>query len=340
MEWIGIDLHKTESQICILEEDGGVFERRIKTSSDRFRAVLGCRPPARVLLEASTESEWVARLIEGMGHEVIVADPNFAAMYATRSRKVKTDRRDARTLAEACRLGAYRAAHRTSEKQTHARATLTVRDVLVRSRSRLISVARALLRREGLRLPSGEAESFVSRVETLSISPALLAEIGPIVTLLPAITDEINELDRDIAATARMDPVTARLQTAPAVGPIIATAFAATIDDPHRFRGAHQVQAYLGLVPSEMSSGEKQKRGHITKAGNPRVRWLLVQAAWSILRSTRRDSAALREWAMAVASRRGKRVAVVALARRLAGVLFAMMRDETAYDPPRLRAVA
>jgi len=204
MEWIGIDLHKTESQICILEEDGGVFERRIKTSSDRFRAVLGCRPPARVLLEASTESEWVARLIEGMGHEVIVADPNFAAMYATRSRKVKTDRRDARTLAEACRLGAYRAAHRTSEKQTHARATLTVRDVLVRSRSRLISVARALLRREGLRLPSGEAESFVSRLETLSISPALLAEIGPIVTLLPAITDEINELDRNIAATARM----------------------------------------------------------------------------------------------------------------------------------------
>jgi transposase len=97
-----IDVHKKESQICILGEDGQVMvERRVRTERDCFAAALGGKAKARVLIEASTESEWVARCIEGLGHEVIVADPNFAAMSATRSRRVKTDRRDARTLAEA-----------------------------------------------------------------------------------------------------------------------------------------------------------------------------------------------------------------------------------------------
>src|SRR5216684_5713560 len=107
MEHLGIDVHKVESQICILTESGKVVERRIRTQRERFAAVLGERPRARILIEASTESEWVARCLEELGHEVVVADPNFAAMYATRSRKVKTDLRDARTLAEACRLGAF-----------------------------------------------------------------------------------------------------------------------------------------------------------------------------------------------------------------------------------------
>ena len=111
MDNIGLDPHTRERQLCILCEEGTVMERRIATTRERFRAVLGVRPRARILLEASTESEWVARELEALGHEVIVADPNFAPMYATRSRRVKTDKRDARTLAEACRLGAYRPAH-------------------------------------------------------------------------------------------------------------------------------------------------------------------------------------------------------------------------------------
>jgi transposase len=127
MEHIGIDVHKVESQICVLTESGEVIEWRIRTQRDRFAAVLGERPRAKILIEASTESEWVARCLEELGHEVVVADPNFAAMYATRSRKVKTDLRDARTLAEACKLGAYRAAHRTSDRQGHVRAQLSVR---------------------------------------------------------------------------------------------------------------------------------------------------------------------------------------------------------------------
>src|SRR5438094_6402197 len=161
MDHVGIDVHKQESQICILTEAGELIEQRIRTEPQRFAAVLGDRPRARILIEASTESEWVARCLESLGHEVVVADPNFAPMYATRNRKVKTDRRDARALAEACVLGAYHAAHRLSDPQRHVRGRLGVRDALVHTRARYISVIRALLRQHGYRVPSGSADSFI-----------------------------------------------------------------------------------------------------------------------------------------------------------------------------------
>jgi len=128
---------------------GELVEHRIRTEPERFAAMLGGQPRARILVEASTDSEWVARCLEGLGHEVIVADPNFAPMYATRTRKVKTDRRDARALMDACVLGAYRPAHRLSDAQRHVRGRLGVRDALVRTRTRYISLIRALLRPHG-----------------------------------------------------------------------------------------------------------------------------------------------------------------------------------------------
>jgi transposase len=139
MDHIGIDVHKKESQICMLADGGELIEQRIRTEPERFAAVFGKRPRARILIEASTDSEWVARCLEGLGHEVIVADPNFAPMYATRTRKVKTDRRDARALADANLLGAYRPAHRLSDPQRHVRGRLGVRDALVRTRTRYIA---------------------------------------------------------------------------------------------------------------------------------------------------------------------------------------------------------
>jgi transposase len=112
------------------------------------------------------------------------------------------------------------------------------------------------------------------------------------------------------------------------------------VDDVARFRGAHQLEAYQGLVPSEWSSSEVQRRGHITKAGNSRMRRLLVQAAWCILRRHKKpETAALREWAERIASRRGRPIAAVALARRLAGVLFALWRDGTVYDASKVRGL-
>src|SRR5215813_1532408 len=171
MENIGIDVHKKESQLCIIAENGEVIERRIRTDRARFGEVLGKRARARILVEASTESEWVARCLEELGHEVIVADPNYAPMYAQRSRRVKTDRRDAEALAQACRLGAYRPAHRTSDPQRHIRALLGVRESLVRTRVRWIVLIRSLLRREGYRVRDGQTSSFAERVGELELPP-------------------------------------------------------------------------------------------------------------------------------------------------------------------------
>jgi transposase len=216
-----------------------------------------------VLVEASTESEWVARHLETLGHEVIVADPNFAPMYATRSRRTKTDRRDACTL-----------------------------------------------------------------------------EVLPLFEVLVPINEQIAAADHRIAALARTDAEMALLATAPSIGPITASAVVATVDDIKRFASAHHFDAFLGLVPGERSSGEKRRIGRITKAGNSRVRYLLVEAGWRILRARDLETAALRERGLRIAERRGKRIAVVAIARRLAGILYALWRDQQTYDRTKLRTGA
>ncbi len=333
MEYVGIDVHKQSSHICLLTEEGEVIEERIRTDPSRFAAILGARSRGRIVIEASTESEWVARCLEALGHEVVVADPNYAPMYATRQRRVKTNRRDARMLAEAARLGAYRPAHRVSDAQRHIRAQLAVRDALVRTRVRYLGVIRALLRHEGVRVGSGSAAGFRARLQARDLPERLQAGIGPLVSVLAPVNEQIAVADARIAQIVEHDAVVTRLCTAPGVGAVTAVAFVATLDDVARFRGAHQVEAYLGLVPQELSSGERRHRGPITKTGNGRARWLLVEAAWTILRSTHPSTAALRAWAERIAERRGKRVAVVALARKLAGILYAMWRDGTEYQP-------
>ena len=331
MEQIGIDVHKNESQICRLTGEGEILEQRIATRRDRFGAVLGDLPRARILIEASTESEWVARCLEDLGHEVIVADPNFAPMYATRSRRVKTDRRDAQALMDACRLGAYRSVHRTSEEQRQVRALLIVRDNLVRARVRQIQVMRALLRREGLRVRSGQTASFGLRMAAVELPEWLRTIVAPIRAAMDEGNRQLTIVDRAIEQVVRNDPVVQRLCTAPGIGPVTATAFVATLDCVERFSRAHQVEAYIGLVPCEFSSGERQQRGGVTKTGNTRLRWLLVEAAWSILRYQNPRTETLRLWAERISLRRGRRIAVVALARRLAGILYAMWRDGTQF---------
>ncbi len=337
MDHIGMDVHKKESQICILAEGGELIEQRIRTEPERFAAVLGPRPPARIVIEASTDSEWVARCLEALGHEVIVVDPNFAPMYATRTRKVKTDRRDARALADACLLGAYRPAHRLSDPQRHVRGRLLVRDAVVRTRTRYISLIRALLRQHGYRVPSGSAEGFLSRVRSLALPGCLRSQIAPLLAVMRHLNTQLAYSDEAIEHIAVQDPRVQRLRSVPSVGPVTAAAFVATIDDAQRFRRAHQVEAYLGLVPREFSSGESQHRGHITKAGHARMRWLLIQVAVSILRRRPPQAEALRTWALHIAARRGQAIAVVALARRLAGILYALLRDGSVFTPQHVR---
>jgi transposase len=332
MDCIGFDLGKVASQICVITEDGELIERRIKTDRENLTKLFGGRAPARVLLETGTESEWVARHLEGLGHEVVVADTNFAAMYATRSRRVKTDKRDARTLAEACKLGAYRPAHRASDRRRHTRAMLAVREVMVRTRAKYITLICSLLRRDGFRVSTGASRYFLLRLARLELPELLAVEVAPLVSLLRELNERIRGLDAELAKEAEEDAVVSRLRSVPGVGVITATSFVAALDEAERFPSAKQARAYLGLVPSERSSGEKQRRGRISKAGPSRVRYVLVEAAWVILR--RRDAATtgLHDWATRVRQRRGACVAAVALARKLAGILYAMWRDGTRFE--------
>jgi transposase len=334
MEYGAIDLHLRASQIRIVREDGSVIlDRRIPTSREAFVARFGGRPRMRVLLETGTESEWVAQAIEGCGHEVIVADPNYALMYGARQRQVKTDKRDVAALAEACRLGIYRAAHRVSAAQRQERRRLRVREQLVRVRTQAINVLRAQLKQEGYRLRSGSAETVVARYETLLVPEALQQAVAPVIALLRHLAPALAQADAAARTRAAADPIVRRLMTAPGVGPITGLTYRATVDDIGRFRDAGSASAFFGLVPREDSSGERQRRGRITKAGPPVARSLLIQAAWVVWRH-KAGGGALHAWVTGVAARRGKRIAVVALARRLSRILFAMWRDEAEYRVP------
>ncbi len=311
MEYGAIDLHKKESQVRIITADGAVIDRRILTTRDRLTAVFGGRARMPILIEASTESEWVAQHLESLGHEVIVADPNYGAMYARRSRRVKTDRRDAVALADACQHGNYRPAHRRSARQRIVQSMLNVRRELSDSRTRGISVARAITRAGGFRVRSGRAETFLERLAALELPASMTATLLPLRHVIDVLDDEIAIADDQFEKVAAEDPVTTRLMTVPHIGPITATAFVAALDDAARFDGAAQVTSYLGLA-------------------------LLVQAAWRISRSSDAKTAGLRAWADAITHRRGKKVAMVALARRLARLLFAMWRDQTEYQAKRV----
>ena len=340
MEYGAIDLHTKESEIRIIDEAGAVvFERRIATTRTRLTDVFGSRTPLRILLESGTGSEWVAQHLEGLGHEVVVADPNYTPMYGQRTRRIKTDRRDVAALAEANRLGIYRAAHRVSAPQRDVRRRLRVREQLVHVRRQAINLMRAQLRSEGVRVPTGATKTFVERFHASEASAAVRAAMAPLVELLAALAPLLGQAEQRTRRAAHADPIARRLMTAPGVGPVVALAFQATVDDVGRFATPGAVTSYLGLVPREASSGERQRKGAITKTGPRRMRVLLIQSAWHLWRSPA-GSATLHAWARRLGDRRGRRIAVVALARRLARILWAMWRDDRDFEPARVGRLA
>lgn len=338
MDYAAIDLHKKECQVRIVTTAGEVHDCRVRTTREALAGVLGGRPRARVLIEASTESEWVAEHVEGLGHEAVVVDPNYAPMYGMRSRRVKTDLRDTVALTEACRQGIYRVVHRRSAEQRVRQWELSVRDQLIRTRTRAVNGVRAITRAVGARLPAARGPRVVSQVATLALPPTARAALEPLCALITHTTTALAALDAQFAARAADDPVCRRLMTAPGIGPLTAVAFVAALDDPARFRSASQVAQYLGLVPHEQSSGERQRRGRTVRSAQPRVQALLVQAGWRLLRSSDPAAAGLRAWGDQLAARRGRKIAVVALARRLARLLWAMWRDATPFRPAVRRA--
>ncbi|MGH7327180.1 MAG: IS110 family transposase [Polyangiaceae bacterium] len=153
--------------------------------------------------------------------------------------------------------------------------------------------------------------------------------------MIDALTDNISQADAELDEMVKADETCPRLMTVPGVGPVTAMRFVSTLDDISRFRNAHDVESYLGLVPGEHSSGEKKRRTSITKAGNAQMRAVLAQAAWSIRRVRKNDPMVL--WSLEVEKRRGKLVAAIALASKIAGVLFALWRDGTEYDAAHVK---
>jgi transposase len=337
MVYGAIDLHLRYSQIRIVDEEGRVLrERRVVTAREVLVAAFAGLGSLRILLESGTESEWVAQTLEAAGHAVVVADPNYLPMYGERQRKVKTDRRDVAALAEANRRGWYRPAHRTSAAQRAVRQLLRSRRHLVRMRSGTMSVLRALLRQSGYRLRPGSPERAPERLAELTLPAALDETIAPLRRTVATLNEEIAALDARCDTLAQADAVVQRLQTVPGVGPVVALTFRAHVDQVSRFSRASQVSAAMGLVPREDSSAERRHRGHITKAGPSEVRSLLVQAAWACWRS--KKSGTLHAWVERVAARRGRRIAVVALARRLSRILYALWRDQSVFAAATLAA--
>ncbi len=337
MVYGAIDLHMRYSQIRIDDETGAVLrDQRIVTTRERFITAFTGWGAMRILVETGTESEWVAQALEAAGHEVVVADPNYAAMYGELTRKVKTDRRDVAALAEANRRGWFRPAHRSSGTQRETKQILRSRRFLVQTRSGAVSLVRALLRQEGYRLGTGSCETVPTRVAKLAVRPELAETLAPLCRQIVALTREIHAIDGRLQTRTASDAIVARLRSVPGVGLIVATTFRAFVDRHERFAHAGQVSAAIGLVPREDSSAERRHRGHITKAGPRELRSLLIQAAWVCWRHG--GSGTLRAWVDRLAERRGRRIAVVALARRLSRILFALWRDETTFDGTRLAA--
>lgn len=211
--------------------------------------------------------------------------------------------------------------------QRAVRRDLQVRRILIQQRTQTISVLRTLIRQTGLRVPTGAAETMGARVQSMTLSAALQTTLAPLLAVLDGLAPLITAADAVTVRQAQADPITRRLQTIPGIGPVTALTYRATLDAVTRFPDAAAVTSYLGLTPREKSSGARQVRGGITKAGPGELRSLLVQAAWSVWRTRGHAAQALRAWAQRLAARRGKRIAVVALARRLARIAYAVWRD-------------
>lgn len=330
MRNVALDLAVRKIAFCEVQ-GGKVVARRTVTRLEALEDLLGPgTPPARVAIEACREAWHVHDELTAWGHQVLVVDTTRVKRLGIGHHKRKNDRIDAEVLARAVERGEIPLAHVLSPQRRQMRLELSIRRALVETRAQYVTTIRGILRAQGIRLPKCEVEHFADKLAGAQLNLDLRELVAPLARSLETLNEEIAHADLRLDELCGAEPVIERLSTAPGVGSIVAASFVSVIDEAKRFRRAHQVESYLGLVPSE-STSVKRRLGAISKQGNSYVRAMLVQASWQILRLRGDDP--LKTWASAIAKRRGKRIAVVALARRLAGVLWAMWRDGTVYDP-------
>jgi transposase len=331
MEYCGIDLHAEYSQICILDEEGEVMETsRIRTSRKVLERFFR-RGPMRVVMEAGGSSPWVSRIIESLGHEVIVCSPRRVRLIAEST--LKNDRVDAEVLARLVRLDPeflLPIQHRSEEAQT-LRANLKIRSAMVEARTKWINTTRGLLRSFGYKVAGKSSETFVERVYKLELPSELRVVLAPLLEQLDLLSDEIKRRDEHLEEMIKDLPEVEHLREIPGVGPVVATYFVLTIDDPQRFRHSRDVPSFFGLRPSMRESGSVSQYGPITKQGDPEMRRLLVQAAHGCLRS--RTDSALKRWGLELADRKGKGKAAVAVARKLAVLMHHLWVTGVVWEP-------
>lgn len=332
MKYCGIDLASKASAICVMEQGQRiVLEGECETDEDGFRQALKGYQGLRCVLEASPLSEWAAQLLEGLSHEVIVIDPRKAK--AVLRTKKKTDQLDARNLARMAATGWYTKVHRKSAEARLLRSHLKARKGLVDTIGQQNSRIRGLLRAHGIRVGQVADGRFEQRVVDCiqRRCPELMTAIRPLLDSWRCVRRSLAQLTRHLRQRVRRDPVCRLLMTAPGVGPLVSSAYLATIDDPRRFAGGDQVGAYVGLVPSVHQSGETEYRGPITKEGDALLRWLLVEAAHVLMTRCRGDSA-LKRWGKRIERRKGAAKAKVAVARKLAMILHRMWLTNTPFQ--------
>ena len=327
MNHLAIDLGGRKSYVCIRGADGQIIHEA-SVDTDKLERFLRGQAKSRVVVETCAEGFGVADLAVTHGHEVRVVPSTLVRALGVGARGIKTDQRDARALSVAsCRMD-LPSVHVPSQYARELKAMLGMRSGLVSCRTQLLNGVRGYFRARRVRPRKGGAETFPKRVRELSEIPDFV-ELQ--LVAIDTLTAQIQAADKKLAALAKASDVCRRLMTVPGVGVIVSLAFVAALDDPHRFGGAHEVQSYLGLVPGENSSSDKQRTTGITKAGNPFARWVLVQAAHQARRSRPLDPMVL--WSRCVEHRRGKPNAVTALARKMVGILWAMWTKEKDYDP-------
>lgn len=335
---IGVDLGDRFSYLHVLDAAGECLEEgRIRTTHEAFRQRFETMERARVVMEAGTHSPWVSRLLEALGHEVIVANPRkLRAIYENDS---KDDQADAEYLARIGRLDPkllWGIEHRGEEAQAQL-ALIRSRDMLVRTRAHLVSHCRGMVKAMGGRLPQCSTPAFPRRVAE-HVPPALAPALGPILAMLERINAQVRAYDREVEHLAQSQyPETERMRQVVGVGALTALTFALVIEDPSRFPKSRTVGAYLGLRPRRSDSGESEPQLRITKAGNPLLRRLLVQSAHYIMGPHGPDCD-LRRFGERIAARGGKTArkrARVAVARKLAVLLHRLWVSGEHYEPLR-----
>jgi transposase len=333
MDHVAIDLGSRESQICVRSSEGRVLEEE-RVSTRSLGKYLARRPRSRVVVEACAEAFAVADAALAAGHETIVVPASLAPSLGVGDRGIKTDVRDARNLSEAsCRMSRLPSVHVPTQVSRDRKSMCGVREALVQVRTKLVNTVRGWGRAQGLgTIRSGSVETFPSRLRkhVTERQTELPEFINRALISIETLSVRICEADDELEEKAGADPTCRLLMTAPGIGPTASVRFAAVVDEIKRFPGAHRLESYLGLTPGENSSSARKRRTGLTKAGAPKVRWALVQSAWVARRYYKDDPMVL--WSFEVEKRRGKTIAVMALARRLAGVLYAMWRDGKDYD--------